>query len=140
MYGDPLTALERDVIAMLVRQAHPHVDAFGAQLAACRTRAASSPALASTRDSSSPQTLAVAGMDRLTLSHVAAEIDGLPQGARFVLFIEGGMLELLEGFMYDGLWPDRIEAFTLRSLTSPDPETADAALRATTAAPGDGQS
>ena len=125
---------------MLVRQAHPHVDAFGAQLAACRTKSREFTGVGFYTRLVVPQALAVAGMDRLTLSHVAAEIDGLPQGARFVLFIEGGMLELLEGFTYDGLWPDRIEAFTLRSLTSPDPETADAALRATTAAPGDGQS
>jgi hypothetical protein len=44
-------------------------------------------------------------------------------GAGFVLFLQDGMLDMLEGFTYDGAWPDRVEAFDVRRLTSPDPGT-----------------
>ena len=67
--------------------------------------------------------MAVAGIDRLTLSGVAAAIDGLRMGAGFVLFVQDGMLDMLEGFTYDGAWPDRVEAFDVGRLTSPDPGT-----------------
>jgi len=51
---------------------------------------------------------------RIRLSDVEATIDGLEHGAGFVLFIENGLLDNLEGFTYDEPWPDRIGGYRLR--------------------------
>lgn len=40
---------------------------------------------------------------------------------------------MLEGLTYDGPWPDRIEAFSVRALTSANLGNVDAALRTTKA-------
>lgn len=44
---------------------------------------------------------------------VIATIDGLPHGAGFQLYIEGGLLHVLEGYSHDGPWPDHIGTFSL---------------------------
>ena len=44
---------------------------------------------------------------------VVAEIDGIKQGAGFVLYIEAGLLVLLEGYTFDEPWPDQIDSFKL---------------------------
>jgi hypothetical protein len=81
-----------------------------------------------------PQALAVAGLGRLVLSDVAAEIDGAQHGAGFVLFIEDGMLDVLEGFTYDEPWPGRVERFTVGGLEAADLKFVAAAYRRITRA------
>ena len=49
----------------------------------------------------------------LKFGDVVAEIDGLQQGAGFVLYVEAGLLAMLEGYTYGEPWPDRIESFKL---------------------------
>jgi hypothetical protein len=51
---------------------------------------------------------------RFTIGDVAADIAGLKNGAGFVLFIENGALDMLEGFTYDEAWPVVVEEFSLR--------------------------
>jgi hypothetical protein len=48
---------------------------------------------------------------RRTLGDVHAEIDGLPNGAGFILWIEDGRLSCLEGYCYQEQWPDQVNAF-----------------------------
>ena len=57
---------------------------------------------------------------RLQLGDVTAEIDGLEQGAGFVLFVVDGYLDLLEGFSYGEPWPKSIQGFSLAK-TQPGP-------------------
>jgi hypothetical protein len=57
---------------------------------------------------------------RIVLSHVAADIPGAESGAGFVLFIKNGVLDALEGCMFDGSWPENIPSFRLKY--SPDPK------------------
>ncbi|HEX5058756.1 MAG TPA: hypothetical protein VFV99_05310 [Kofleriaceae bacterium] len=46
---------------------------------------------------------------------VSADIDGLEQGAGFLLFIDGGVITVLEGYLYgDAEWPVEVTKFTLR--------------------------
>ena len=45
---------------------------------------------------------------RLCVGDVTVTIDGLERGAGFVLFVEDGVLDTLEGFTYDEPWPDVI--------------------------------
>jgi hypothetical protein len=43
---------------------------------------------------------------RMSLGNVVATVDGLQHGAGFVLFVENGVLDMLEGFSYDEPWLD----------------------------------
>jgi hypothetical protein len=47
---------------------------------------------------------------------VEASIDSLKNGAGFLLWIEAGVLDHLEGYAYDEEWPLQINQFTLRYL------------------------
>ena len=49
----------------------------------------------------------------LKFGDVNAEIDGLLHGAGFVLYVEAGLVTMLEGYTYGEPWPDRIESFKL---------------------------
>ncbi len=42
---------------------------------------------------------------RFVLSDVGADVEGTEYGAGFVLFVEDGVLDCLEGFTYTGEWP-----------------------------------
>lgn len=50
---------------------------------------------------------------------VVAEIQGLEQGAGFVLMIEDGYLHMLEGYAYDEAWPEEIGKFSLSYAKEP---------------------
>jgi hypothetical protein len=66
-------------------------------------------------------TLAVTpGLHRLdnrsfTFGDVIAEIPGVRNGAGFLLYVQNGLLHMVEGYTYgDESWPDRITTFQLR--------------------------
>jgi hypothetical protein len=101
--------LERDVIATILRPVHPVMEALRAQLAVCRTKSREFTGVGFYTQIVVPQALAVANIDRLILTDVHADIDGIEHEAGFVLWIEGGMLDTLEGFTYDGPWPEVVE-------------------------------
>jgi hypothetical protein len=52
---------------------------------------------------------------------VSATIDGLAQGAGFVLFVKKGRIDALEGYTYDEDWPEHIERFKLEFEREPRP-------------------
>jgi hypothetical protein len=45
---------------------------------------------------------------------VLAEVEGMPNGAGFILYVERGRLDMLEGYGYDDPWPTTITSYTLR--------------------------
>jgi hypothetical protein len=49
----------------------------------------------------------------LHLGDVHAEIDGLQFGAGFVLFVNDGVIDFLEGYTYEEPWPVEIHRFKL---------------------------
>ena len=53
------------------------------------------------------------GANEIRLSGVLAEMDGLEHGAGFVLYVDHGVLEMLEGYCYDEPWPEHTGAFSL---------------------------
>ncbi len=53
------------------------------------------------------------------IGDVIGELQGLANGAGFVLFIRDGLLDALEGFSYDEPWPKEIGAFSLRYMAEP---------------------
>jgi hypothetical protein len=48
-------------------------------------------------------------MTSRVISDVGAEIEGVRHGVGFVLFIQDGRLDCLEGFTYDDPWPDEVK-------------------------------
>jgi hypothetical protein len=49
----------------------------------------------------------------LKFGDVVAEIDGLQHGAGFVLYVEAGLLVMLEGYTFGEPWPDRVDSYKL---------------------------
>jgi hypothetical protein len=49
----------------------------------------------------------------LDITDVTAEVDGVQNGAGFVLFVKDGLLDCLEGFTYDEPWPDYVVRYSL---------------------------
>ena len=49
----------------------------------------------------------------LQIGGVSAQIAGLKNGAGFVLFVNDGLLDFLEGFTYDEIWPHEVREFRL---------------------------
>jgi hypothetical protein len=54
------------------------------------------------------------GKPSIRFGDVIAEIDGLQNGVGFVLFVDKGILSMLEGYTYDESWPPEISGFELR--------------------------
>jgi hypothetical protein len=117
---DHLTPFESEVIATILRPDHPVFDALRRQLAACRV---------SERDFTGhgfftslvvPPDVEPAPVkrDRLHLgSEIGATMDGLEHGAGFVLWVEKGVLDTLEGYCYEAAWPERIENWAVMPVT-----------------------
>jgi hypothetical protein len=53
---------------------------------------------------------------RVTITDVSAELQELKHGAGFVLFVDDGAMNCLEGFCYDQVWPDSTVGFALSYL------------------------
>lgn len=51
---------------------------------------------------------------QLRFGDVVAEVNQMPHGAGFVLFVRNGRLSLLEGYGYDDPWPAEVTAYTLK--------------------------
>jgi hypothetical protein len=56
-----------------------------------------------------PQAPRLEGGKSLRLGDVTAEIQGLQHGAGFILFVNGGVIDFLEGYSFDEPWPDNTE-------------------------------
>jgi hypothetical protein len=52
-----------------------------------------------------PDTARLVDRSRLVISDVGADIEQLEHGAGFLLFVEDGAVDCLEGFTYDEPWP-----------------------------------
>ena len=55
----------------------------------------------------------VSGQGDFHLGNVIAKVDGLENGAGFVLFVKNGAIDFLEGYSYDEAWPNEIKRFKL---------------------------
>jgi len=51
---------------------------------------------------------------KIRFGDVEAKIAGLRYGAGFLVYIESGRLQMLEGYSYDEPWPERVDSFELR--------------------------
>ncbi len=60
-----------------------------------------------------PSSPILPGRPSFSFGDVDAEIPGLRGGAGFVFFVVDGAIDLLEGYVYDGVWPKQIHSFSL---------------------------
>jgi hypothetical protein len=66
--------------------------------------------------------LRIDGNPTFTLGDVFGEIAELRHGASFSLWVEDGLLHMLEGVTYDEVWPDKISRIELRYVKEPRAE------------------
>jgi len=59
------------------------------------------------------KSLAIPDYLDLQLGKVNARIEGLAFGAGFILFIEDGLIAMLEGYTYGEPWPTPLTAYTI---------------------------
>lgn len=109
-----LTALERSVLdALLARPAEPLGRFLRSQAQSVRVVRRELTGVGFFAHLEVPNEAPDPAAGRLVLSGVGAEIEGLDRGAGFVLFVEGGLLDTLEGFTYDEAWPATISKFRI---------------------------
>ena len=56
---------------------------------------------------------------RIRVADVQGTLSGPQHGAGFVLFINNGLIHMLEGYTYDESWPSDIKSFELRYIKLP---------------------
>jgi hypothetical protein len=112
---DELSRLERDVLATILAPKHPVMNALRAQVERCRVRDREVTGVGFWTQLDIPADAEPAPVKpgRMSLGDVVASIDGLEHGAGFVLFIEDGVLQMLEGFSYDEPWLDVLAAYVV---------------------------
>jgi hypothetical protein len=126
----PLTHLEQSVLHALLDGAHPGLEILRGQLAGLAVgRRIATPTSFSTvlrPDRGAPRS--PLPTRHAVLDDLFADIPGLPGGAAFALFVEGGWLARLEGSTFGGEpWPEDVAGFTLhhddpeRDLSDLDP-------------------
>ena len=108
--ADDLTKLERDVIATILEPNHPVMNALRRQFERCHvaSRETTGVGFFTDLDIETDVERAPVKPGRMFLHDVTVTIEGLERGAGFVLFVEDGVLDTLEGFTYDEPWPDVI--------------------------------
>jgi hypothetical protein len=71
-----------------------------------------------------PATLApLSRKGRVTITDISANLPKLKNGAGFVLFVDNGAINCLEGFCYDETWPDSTMGFELSYLQELPPRS-----------------
>ncbi len=110
-----LTEFEMSVLDTILAGEHPVLEGLRGQLGVCRVRSRELTGCGFFTellvDRASPA--APTNAEKLRIGDVSAKIAGLEHGAGFVLFVNDGYLEMLEGYSYDEPWPDSVGEFEL---------------------------
>ena len=111
-----VTGLERAVLTKLLAGEHPLLDQLRRQLATCRVsrREMTGHGFFTHLDVGNTPP---AGNMKLSFGDVVAEIENMPDGAGFELYIEHGCLSMLEGYGYGDPWPPAITSYRLKYTT-----------------------
>lgn len=115
MMARDLTTLERGVLEKLLAGEHPVLEALRRQLGGCRVESRELTGYGFFTELEVDRTLpaAATSTDKLRIGDVNAKISGLDHGAGFVLFVNAGYLDMLEGYSYDEPWPESAGEFAL---------------------------
>jgi hypothetical protein len=115
-----LDALEREVLELLLAGDHPVLETLRAQAQRVQVVARKLSGVGFFTDFEVPADARTVAKPRdFELGDVDAEIDGLAQGAGFVLFVRKGRLDFLEGFARGDRWPEALGAYRLRYREEP---------------------
>jgi len=111
---DTLTPFEHDAIATILSGDHPVLYALRTQLAKCGVSEREFTGVGFFTSLAVPSDVPSAPVSkRLALGNVHVPMEGVAHGLGLVLFVEEGRLAILEGFTYDGPWPDEIVNYTI---------------------------
>jgi hypothetical protein len=108
-----LEPLEAAVLDLLLAGDHPVLAALRDQLAGATVKGRQHTGVGFFTDFSPAKDAVPAPVRKLRFGDVQATIDGLQHGADFVLFVDDGLLTMLEGFSYDEPWPAEIVGFSV---------------------------
>jgi hypothetical protein len=108
-----LTPLEREVIATLLAPEHPIMHALRRQFEHCHVTAREMTGVGffTTLAMTTAVPPAPVKPGRMHLGDVTATIEGLEHGAGFVLFVQDGVVDFIEGYSFDEPWPDVIVSY-----------------------------
>ena len=114
---EPLNDLESSVLEMLLDGDRPVLAALREQARCCSVEKREFSGVGFFADLHVPRDVPSAAVPtdgpRITLGDVYAEAESLEHGAGFVLFVEDGRLDMLEGFTYDEPWPEDLGRVSL---------------------------
>jgi hypothetical protein len=116
MIARHFTKLEKEVLDLFLTGAHPGLQVLRTQFSRSQVSRRELTGVGFyTYFDVPPDVPRLDNRGSLWLSGVAADIDGLRNGAGFVLHVENGTLQFLEGFTYDDPWPEpeKVGAFKL---------------------------
>jgi hypothetical protein len=108
-----LTEFERSVLSKLLDGEHSLLDQLREQLASCQVSRREFTGAGFYTHLEVDSTLVINDL-QIRFGDVVAEVNEMPHGAGFVLFITNGRLSLLEGYGYDDPWPTEVTAYTLK--------------------------
>jgi hypothetical protein len=110
--------IERQVMDCLLRGDHPHLVTLREQLELSKVAARDFTGVGFFTHFAVPTSARrLPFARRVIIDDVHAEVSGLPSGAGFLLFVEQGMLDMLECFIYDDAWPPDAKLIRLYYLT-----------------------
>lgn len=129
MTSNNLEPLEAAVLDKLLAGPHPILNALRRQLTGLTVKRRERTGAGfftefSVAESSAP---ASTSSSKLRFGDVQATIGGLQHGAGFLLYVDGGLLRMIEGYSFEEPWPEEIKAFTL-SYVEPDRKSVLASL------------
>lgn len=109
-----LTAFETEAISTLIAGDHPVLKNLRAQLGVSRVSKREFTGVGFFTTLELPEATVPAPLaHRIVLGDAVVEMGGLAHGAGIVLFVEGGLLDVLEGFTYDEPWPDEVRNYKI---------------------------
>ena len=125
MLSDDLEPLEAAVLDKMLAGEHPVLTALRAQLARATVRSRELTGVGFFTEFALAPDAVSAPVRTLRFGDIQAEVSGLKHGAGFVIFVDDGLLTMLEGYSYGEPWPEKIDEFSISYIEPGRPRLAD---------------